>query len=127
MDLKTAIAKQREALAALPEWKVDVTCGGEIFTVTVPKIDPDAWDALVEANPPRHGNESDALVGYDQRAVLDAYPALVNGERPEEWGEFVSVLDSMHRKNISTLIWNANVYETISELKALGKDRAGKK
>jgi hypothetical protein len=130
VDLKAAIAKQREKLETVTQYDVTVACGGEEYKVSVERATPDEWDDLVNSNPPRPGVEGDALIGYNPKGVARSYPRVqVDGEPvdAETWGEFFDVLESLHKNNIGLVIWNANVYVVLQELRELGKARAGKK
>lgn len=130
VDLKAAIAKQREKLATVQQYDVTVACGGEEVKVSVERVSPDEWDDLVNANPPRPGVEGDATLGYNPKAVVRAYPRVrVDGELvdADDWAEFYDVLESLHKNNIGLVVWNANVYTVLRELRELGKARAGKK
>lgn len=130
LDVKALIAKQREKMAITKAWAVDVVCGGEKVTVGIDRCDPDTWDDLVAAHPPRPGVEGDATIGYNVKAVSAAYPGVtLNGEAQTaaDWAEFFSVLESVHRNNIGTVIWGANVNDPLQELRELGKSPAGGK
>ena len=130
VDVKALIAKQREQLAVRKTWTVDVVCGGEKVKIGLDKIEPDAWDALVASNPPRPGVEGDAMIGYNINAVSAAYPSpTIDGQAQsaEDWAEFFSVLESVHKNNIGTVIWGMNVNEPMQELRELGKSPAGEK
>lgn len=130
VDVRALIAKQREQLAVKKTWTVDVVCAGQRVTVGIDRLHPDVWDGLVEAHPPRPGVEGDATIGYDIKGVSAAYPGVtVDGEiqSAEDWADFFSVLDSVHKNNIGTVIWGANVNEPLQELRDLGKSRAGGK
>lgn len=127
-DLKALIEKQRAKIDVVKESSVEVVIGDEKRVVTVGRVRPDAWDALMADNPPRRGVEADAMVGYNVKGVTVAYPLIsVGGESldAEGWAELYSVLDSVWRNNIGTLIWGVNVQETLKELQALGKAPAG--
>lgn len=130
VDVKALIAKQREELAVKKTWTVPVVCGGEKVMVGVDRLLPEAWDDLVAKYPPRPGVEGDAMIGYDINAVSKAYPGVtVDGEvqSPEDWAEFFSVLESVHRSTIGTVIWGMNVNEPLQALRELGKSPAGEK
>lgn len=129
-DYKALIAKQRAELEVVKQWDVDVVCGGAAVTVSIERAMPDEWDALVGENPPRHGVEGDATIGYNPRGVSAAYPRVsLDGERvdAETWAEFYGVLDSVHKNNIDVVVWGSNVNAALQELRELGKARAGKK
>lgn len=130
VDVKALIAAQRKKLETVKQYDVTVVCGGEEVKVSLERVSPDEWDDLVNANPPRAGVEGDATIGYNPKAVARAYPRVqVDGDEvdAETWGEFFDVLDSLHKNNIGLVIWNANAYSVIQELRELGKGRAGKK
>lgn len=127
-SLQEKIARQREKVAEVKEANTEVVLGGEKTIVTIGRCVPDEWDALMAINPPRRGVESDAIVGYNPKGVSKSYPHVsVDGDKvtAEEWADTYSVLDSVWRNNIETLIWGVNIQETIKELNELGKARAG--
>jgi hypothetical protein len=129
-DIKALIAKQRAELEVVKQATVPVAVGGELVTLVFDRCTSDEWDDLVGANPPRHGRESDATVGYNVKAVSAGYPhVLVDDERldAETWAEMFDVLDQPHKNNIGVVLWGLNVNETLRELRELGKGRAGKK
>lgn len=130
VDLKAAIAKQREKLETVQQYDTPIACGDEEYVVSIERATPDEWDDLVNSNPPRPGVEGDATIGYNPKGVAAAYPRVrVDGEPvdADTWAEFFGVLESLHKNNIGLVIWNANVYSVLQELRELGKARAGKK
>jgi hypothetical protein len=130
IDLKALIEKQRAELEVVKSESVDVVLGGEKVTLTVEKVHPDVWDGLMQRNPARPGSDSDVEAGYNTKGVTLAYPRLLqDGEVLDEQtrADLVSVLDSTWRNALSIVIWGVNVNGPLSELRALGKARAGRK
>lgn len=128
-DVKALIAKQRAELETVKQYDVTVACGGEEVKVSLERVSPDEWDDLVNAYPPRAGVEGDATIGYNPKGVARAYPRIrLDGDEvdAETWGEFFDVLESLHKNNVGLVIWNANVFVVLQELRELGKARAGK-
>ena len=129
-SIKDLIAKQRAELEVVRTQDIDVVLGGEKVTLTFEKAQPDEWGSLVGANPPRPGMESDALVGYNPRAVSEHYPRVqVDGEAldTETWAEVFSVLDAVWRNSVEVTIWGINISESLTALRELGKVPAGRK
>ncbi len=129
-DYKALIEKQRAKLEEVRQESIDVALGGEVVSLTVRKLHPDVWDALVGGNSPRRTVESDALVGYNPKAVAKAYPHVsADGEELDAatWADMYSVLESTWKNNVEVLIWGLNVNEALKELRELGKARAGRK
>lgn len=130
VDVKAAIAAQRAKLATVKQFDVTVVCGDDQVKVSLEKVSPEEWEDLVNANPPRPGVEGDATIGYNPKGVARSYPRVRLDDEPvdaEVWGEFFDVLDALHKNNVGLIIWNANVYELLQELRELGKAQAGKK
>lgn len=130
IDLKALIEKQRAELEVVKSESVDVVLGGEKVTLTVEKVHPDVWDGLMQRNPARPGSDSDVEAGYNTKGVTLAYPRLLqDGEVLDEQtrADLVAVLDSTWRNALSIVIWGVNVNGPLSELRALGKARAGRK
>lgn len=130
VDVKAAIAAQRAKLATVKQYDVTVVCGDEQVKVSLEKVSPEEWEALVNANPPRPGVEGDATIGYNPKGVAKDYPRVqLDGELQdaETWAEFFEVLDALHKNNVGLVIWNANVYQLMQEMQELGKAQAGKK
>ncbi|GAA1148400.1 hypothetical protein GCM10009651_36340 [Microbacterium natoriense] len=129
-DLKALIEKQRAELEVVKFKTVDVVCGGEKVTLTVEKVIPDVWDALMISSPARRGSESDSIVGYNTKAVSLAYPRLLrDGELLDSQtrADLYAVLDSTWRNAIGVVIWGVNVNEPLQEMRTLGKASAGRK
>lgn len=130
VDLKKLIAKQRTELEAVKVSVVDVVLGGEKIAIGIRRATPDEWDLLVASCPPRPGVEGDAMIGYNPKAASRAYPEIeidggvVDGET---WGEVYSVLDSVWRNQVETVIWGVNIQEQLNKRNELGKARAGRK
>lgn len=130
VDLKALAAKQRAKVAEVVSDKVDIMFGGEKVTLTVERVHPDVWDALVLANPRRPGSESDEQAGYNTKGVSLAYPRLLNdGEAmtKEEIAELFADLDSPWRNAIGIVIWGVNMNHALAEMRSVGKARAGRK
>lgn len=130
IDLKALIEKQRAELEVVKSESVDVVLGGEKITLTVEKVHPDVWDGLMQRNPARPGSDSDVEAGYNTKGVTLAYPRLLqDGVVLDEQtrADLVAVLDSTWRNALSIVIWGVNVNGPLSELRALGKARAGRK
>lgn len=130
VDLKALIEKQRAELEVVKSDDVEVVLGGEIVTLTVEKLHPDEWDALILRNPPRPGAASDEETGYNTKGVTLGYPRLrQDGDLlgAERIKEMYSVLDSTWRNALSIVIWGVNINNSLAELRALGKARAGRK
>lgn len=130
IDLKALIEKQRAELEVVKSESVDVVLGGEKVTLTVEKVHPDVWDGLMQRNPARPGSDSDVEAGYNTKGVTLAYPRLLqDGVVLDEQtrADLVAVLDSTWRNALSIVIWGVNVNGPLSELRALGKARAGRK
>lgn len=130
VDVKALIAAQREKLETVKQFDVTVVCGGAKVNVSLERLQPDEWDALVNANPPRPGVEGDATIGYNPNGIAAVYPRVkLDGEDvdADTWTEFFGVLESLHKNNVGLVIWNANVYEILQELREVGKAPAGKK
>lgn len=128
VDLKKLIEEQRKKMSVVEYSEVEVEFGGVKLTIGVAKATPDEWDALVGANPPRHGNEGDSMVGYNQTAVAKMYPHIaVDGDdvAGEEWSEMFSLMDPAWRNSVGVTIWGVNINQSILALKALGKASAG--
>ena len=130
MDLKALIEKERASFETPASDSLNVALGGELVKVTVSRLRPDMWQALTALHPPRKGVSSDANLGYNQSALPSTYPAeslLVNAEPvdAETWAEMYAVLNSVHRNNLSAVIWGLNVLAAITELRELGKAAAG--
>lgn len=129
-DLKASIAKAKAGLGVVKTQDTPIVVGGDEYTATVEKLLPDEWDALVMKHPPRQGSESDAMVGYNQAEVTINYPRLmIDGDMvdAETMREMYSVMDSTWRNGLGAIIWGVNVNESLKELRALGKARAGRK
>lgn len=129
VDVKALIAAQRKNLETVKQYDVTVVCGDQEVKVSLERVSPDEWDDLVNTNPPRAGVEGDATIGYNPKGVARSYPRVqIDGEPvdAETWAEFFDVLASLHKNNIGLVIWNANAYSVIQELRELGKGRAGK-
>lgn len=130
IDLKALIEKQRAELEVVKSESVDVVLGGEKVTLTVEKVHPDVWDGLMQRNPARPGSDSDVEAGYNTKGVTLAYPRLLQDGvvlDAETRADLVAVLDSTWRNALSIVIWGVNVNGPLSELRALGKARAGRK
>lgn len=130
VDLKKLIEKQRAKLDVVKESTVEVVLGEAKVSVTLAKARPEEWDALVALNPPRRGVEADAMVGYNPKGVSAAYPHVsIDGDDvdAETWADAYSVLDSVWKNNVETVIWGINIGETLKEMHALGKAPAGRK
>lgn len=130
MSLKDLIAKQRAEVENLGSDSVKVALGGELVEVVIIKLRPDEWENLTASNPPRAGIDSDRNLGFNQDHLPKDYPPeriTVAGEPvdAETWADVWSVLTSVNRKNIGTLIWGINVYSAMVELRELGKAEAG--
>ncbi|SDG21503.1 hypothetical protein [Microbacterium sp. 77mftsu3.1] len=130
MNIQELIKKQRAELAQEKIATVDIVLGGELVTVTAVKLLPDAWQQLVASCPPRTAVPGDSNIGYDQAMLPRLYPAehlRVQGEpvTSEEWADLWSVLESVHRNNVGTVIWGLNHYAAVKELRELGKAAAG--
>ncbi|WP_396657108.1 hypothetical protein [Microbacterium oxydans] len=128
--IKDLIARQRTEIEATAQQSVDVVLGGELVTLTFDRALPDEWDALMVANPPRQGAKSDAAVGYNAKAVSEAYPRVeADGEKldAETWAELFSSLDSVNRNNVEVVIWGVNINDALVKLRELGKARADQK
>jgi hypothetical protein len=124
VDVKALIKKQREKIETPVTGVLKVVLGGEKVELEFAKLAPDTWDELVSKNPPRPGVEGDAIVGYSAPAVSREYPGVkLDGEEldAETWAETFSVLDSLHRNNVSLSIWGLNIHASIKELQDLGK------
>ena len=129
-DLKSLIAKQRAKNAEVVSESVDIVLGGEKVTLTVERVHPDVWDDLMISNPRRTGSESDAEAGYNTKAVTLAYPRLLlDGEAlsKDDVGEMYAELDSAWRNAIGIVIWGVNMNHALSEMRSVGKARAGRK
>lgn len=130
VDLKKLIAAQRKKMSVVEESVLEVEFGGAKLEIGIAKSTPDEWDALVGANPPRHGHEGDSMVGYNQTAVAKAYPHVaVDGDdvSPDEWAEMFGLLDPAWRNSVGVTIWGVNINQSILALKALGKASAGQR
>lgn len=130
IDLKALIEKQRAAVAKVRSDDVEIMVGGELVALTVEKVHPDVWDELMMRNPARHGSDSDTEAGYNTKAVTLAYPRLIlEGEALDAAtrAELYADLDSTWRNALSIVIWGVNVNGPLSEMRALGKARAGRK
>lgn len=130
VDVKALIEKQRAKLAVVKQQTLEVMLGGEKVTLTFDRALPDVWDGLMAANPPRRGNEADATVGYNTKAVSVAYPGVALGDEVLDagtWAELYDVLDSVHRNNIGVTIWGININESLREMQDAGKGSAGQK
>lgn len=128
VDLKALIAKQRAKNSEVVSENVDIVLGGEKVTLTVERLHPDGWDALMLANPRRKGSESDAEAGYNTKAVTLAYPRLLlDGEAldREAVAEMYAELDSAWRNAIGIVIWGVNMNHALQEMRSLGKAPAG--
>lgn len=129
-DLKALIAKQRAKNTEVVSDDVDVVLGGEKVVLTVERVHPDIWDALVLAHPPRSGSASDAELGYNGKSLTLAYPRiLVDGESisGEGFAEVYGELDSTWRNAIGIVIWGININHALQELRSMGKARAGRR
>lgn len=129
-DLKALIANQRAKNAVVVSDDVEIVVGGEKVTLTIERVHPDAWDALMLAFPPRAGSASDSELGYNAKGVILNYPRLLNdGEALDEEGiaELYSDLDSVWRNAIGIVIWGVNMNHALQEMRSLGKARAGQK
>jgi hypothetical protein len=130
-ELKALIAQQREVLEKPKTATVQVVLASTLVDIEVTKLMPDDWEALVAAHPVRPHVKADGNVGFDQDKLPRAYPAdkikvagnVIDGET---WREIFAVLDSTHRKTVTTIIWGQNVYEAVMELRDLGKAAAGR-
>lgn len=132
MNIQELIEKQRAIVENPPSDSVNVVVAGEQVEVTVTKIHPDAWQALVAAHPPRTAATVDSNMGYNVYELPRDYPAdriKVGGNdvTSETWKELFSLIDSTHKNNVHTLMWGLNVYAAIQELAALGKAAAGRR
>lgn len=130
VDLKALAAKQRAKVAAVVSDDVDIMFGGEKVTLTVERVHPDTWDALMLANPPRKGSKSDEEAGYNTKGVSLAYPRLLNdGEAmtKEQIAELWADLESPWRNAIGIVIWGVNMNHAFQEMRSAGKARAGQK
>lgn len=136
MDLKALIAEQKAEIESVKTESVDVVLGKERVTVEVARLLPDDWQQLVAEHPPRKlaGKtlmvHSDSSIGYDQNGLPRDYPAekiRVGGETvdQETWREIYTVLNTVHRNNVGTVIWGLNVFDAVQELQELGKAVAG--
>ena len=130
VDLKALAAKQRAKITEVVSEDVDIMFGGEKVTLTVERVHPDIWDALILANPRRRGSESDEEAGYNTKGVSLAYPRLLNGGEAmtkDEIAELFSDLESPWRNAIGVVIWGVNMNHALQEMRSAGKARAGRK
>lgn len=129
-ELEELIERQRVALESPRFHEITVVVAGVRKTVRVSKLRPDDWQQLVRSCPPSPGYKPDESIGYNQDALPRAYPVerlLVDGEAVSQdlWAALFSVVDSSHKNNLHTAMWDLNVMSSLTELKELGKAEAG--
>lgn len=130
MSLKDLIDRQRAALEEPKSEVLNVALAGELVKVEVLRLMPDEWQALVATHPVRPTSKADANIGYNTNTLPRDYPASrvrVAGEEvdAQTWADMWSVLNSVNKNNVHTVMWGLNVYDAIRELEDLGKALAG--
>lgn len=130
MTLQDKIAKAKQQFQDVEPITVNVEVGGELTVLDFRPVWGDVWADLIAMNPPRHGADSDRVVGYNSDSIAKDYPVeavTVDGEpvTQEDWSDMLSVLTAPSRMNIASTLYTLNHLEPSRKLVAAGKASRG--
>ncbi len=140
VDLDGLLARADELVAAREPEFVPVVLAGVMVGIRFMPMSGDDWYLLTMKHPPRPDVVQDSRLGYDLRAVVEAFPevALVvddvvddmmrpgpDGELVSVWPKVLSKLTKTGLHDLSTSMWSAHERDPEVRVEAAGKASAG--